>query len=388
MTEALLYPQTRTCPYQLPASYEPLRESPISRVTIATGASAWVVTGHAESRALLADPRVSADRRHPAFPVAGSAATAKVLPRVPFISMDEPEHGRYRRMLISDFTVRRFKELRPRIDQIVHETIDAMLDAGPPTDLVAGFALPIPSLVICELLGVPYQDHAFFQQASQKAIQLRGTDEAIQAFLGLNEYLAKLSADPPPGLIARLKQERVVASGEMDTLDLVITAQILLVAGHETTASMLGLGAFTLLEHPDQLAAMRENPALAVEELLRYLSIIDGPLARVALEDIEIGGVTIKAGEGVVFSTPTANRDPDAFPDPDVLDVTRTENHHVAFGFGVHQCLGQNLARMEMELALTALFDRIPTLRLAVPAGEVRMRPGDIAGLTELPVTW
>jgi cytochrome P450 len=388
MTEALLYPQARTCPYHPPAVYEPLRESPINRVTIATGASAWVVTGHAESRALLADPRVSADRRHPGFPVAGTAAAVNVMPRVPFISMDEPEHGRYRRMLISDFTVRRFKELRPRIEQIVHETIDAMLDAGPPTDLVAGFALPIPSLVICELLGVPYRDHAFFQQASQKAIQLRGSDEGIQAFLGLNEYLAKLTADPPPGLIARLKEERVVASGEMDTLDLVITAQILLVAGHETTASMLGLGAFTLLEHPDQLAAMRENPAAAVEELLRYLSIIDGPMARVALEDIEIGGITIKAGEGIIIGTPIANRDPDAFPDPDLFDVTRAENHHVAFGFGVHQCLGQNLARMELELALTALFDRIPALRLAIPAGDARMRPGDIAGLTELPVTW
>jgi pentalenic acid synthase len=151
---------------------------------------------------------------------------------------------------------------------------------------------------------------------------------------------------------------------------------------------MLGLGAFTLLEHPDQLAAMRENPAAAVEELLRYLSIIDGPMARVALEDIEIGGITIKAGEGIIIGTPIANRDPDAFPDPDLFDVTRAENHHVAFGFGVHQCLGQNLARMELELALTALFDRIPALRLAIPAGDARMRPGDIAGLTELPVTW
>jgi pentalenic acid synthase len=388
MTEALPYPQARTCPYQPPAGYEPLRDSPgLHRVTAPNGQAAWVVTGQAETRALLADPRISADRRNPAFPTAGTQAVVNAVPRRPFISMDEPEHGHYRRMLIADFTVRRFKELRPRIEQIVHETIDAMLDAGPPADLVAKFALPIPSLVICELLGVPYEDHAFFQHAGQQSIQRRGTPEGVRAFLSLNEYLAKLAADPPPGLISRLKQERV-ATGEMDTLDLVITAQILLVAGHETTASMLALSTFTLLEHPGQLAAMRANPAAAVEELLRYLSIIDGPMARVALQDIEIAGVTIKAGEGVVIGVPLANRDPRTFPDPDQFDVTRPENHHVAFGFGVHQCLGQNLARMEMEIALTALFERIPALHLAIPAQDVQMRPGDIAGLTELPVGW
>ena len=167
---------------------------------------------------------------------------------------------------------------------------------------------------------------------------------------------------------------------------------LLLVAGHETTASVISLGVITLLEHAEQLERFRSDPDVvpgAVEELLRYLSIIDSGPQRIAAEDIEIGGVHVDAGDGIVISSSLANRDPDAFPDPDRFDIARTPNHHLAFGYGVHQCLGQNLARMELRIALPALFERIPSLRLAVPVEELRLRPAvSIQGVNALPVAW
>jgi pentalenic acid synthase len=308
-----------------------------------------------------------------------------------FITQDDPEHNRQRRMLISEFTVRRFKELRPMIEQIVQEALDNLLAAGPGADLVKHFSLPIPSMVICQMLGVPYEDHEYFQEHSKTLIQGTTSAEVQGAFEALKQYLTKLVEDPPPGLISRLKQEQV-ATGALSPELLVRNSVVLLIAGHETTASMTSLAVITLLDHPDQLAHLRTTPEAitsAVEELLRYLSIVDAGPSRVAIEDIEIGGVVIKAGDGVVIGSALANRDPEAFPEPDRFDITRPARHHVAFGYGVHQCLGQNLARMELELAITALFDRIPTLRLAVAVEELELRPSTtIQGVNSLPVTW
>jgi vitamin D 1,25-hydroxylase len=215
--------------------------------------------------------------------------------------------------------------------------------------------------------------------------------EAQQALLSLVKYLSELAADPPPGLIARLKEEQV-ATGAMDLQDLVFNSLLLLIAGHETTASVLSLAVITLLEHPEQLARVRADPEVvpsAVEELLRYLSVFDAAPQRIAAEDIEIGGVLIKAGDGIVIGSSLANRDPEAFEVPDRFDVTRAANHHIAFGYGVHQCLGQNLARMELQLAIPALFERIPALRLAVPVEELLLRPAvAIQGVDSLPVEW
>jgi pentalenic acid synthase len=196
--------------------------------------------------------------------------------------------------------------------------------------------------------------------------------------------------EPGDGVLDELVH-RQLRDGELTREQLIALAIILLVAGHETTANMISLGTYTLLQHPDRLAELRTDPALipdAVEELMRMLSIADG-LLRMALEDIEVAGTTIRAGDGVVFSTSVINRDEDVYVDPDTLDWHRPARHHVAFGFGIHQCLGQNLARAELEIALRTLFDRLPALRLAAPTDEIPFKPGDtIQGMLELPVTW
>jgi pentalenic acid synthase len=395
--DAPAFPSDRTCPYQLPADYTRLRdeEGALRRVTLYDGHEAWVVTTHEAARKLLADPRLSADRTSDDFPATSPRLRGFRDRTRPFISMDPPEHGPRRRMLISDFTVKRIKGMRPEIEQIVHGFISDMLAAGPPADLVNQFALPVPSMVICRLLGVPYEDHEFFQDASRRLVQSVDVAGTRAARDDLNAYLdgliSKLEREPGPGLIGSLVAEQL-ANGEIDREELVSTSVLLLVAGHETTASMTSLSVITLLEHPEQLAALRADPTLvpgAVEELLRYLAIADIAGGRVATADIEIDGQLVRAGEGVIVTNSIANRDGAAFEDPDVFDVRRSARHHIAFGYGVHQCLGQNLARLELEVIIGALFDRIPTLRLAVPVDQLTLRPGTtIQGVNELPVTW
>ncbi|HEX5407198.1 MAG TPA: cytochrome P450 [Pseudonocardiaceae bacterium] len=395
--DAPAFPNDRTCPYQLPEQYSRLRDKTdtLQQVTLYDGRPAWVVTKHEAARKLLADPRLSSDRTHDDFP-ATSPRFQSIRDRRPaFISMDPPEHGAKRRMLISEFTVRRIKGMRPDIERIVHGFIDDMLAAGPTADLVSQFALPVPSMVICQLLGVPYADHEFFQDASRRLVQSTTAAQAVRARDDLAEYMDRLitvlQAEPGPGLLCSLIADQL-ASGEIDRAELVATALLLLVAGHETTASMTSLSVITLLEHPDQHAALRADPDLipgAVEELLRYLAIADIAGGRIAKADIEIDGQVIKAGDGVIITNSIANRDGQVFEDPDTFDVHRSARHHIAFGYGVHQCLGQNLARLELEVILSTLFDRIPTLRLAVPVDQLALRPGTtIQGVNELPVTW
>ncbi|OON79632.1 cytochrome P450 [Streptomyces tsukubensis] len=391
------FPNDRTCPYQLPAGYAQLRDDPNSlrKVTLYDGRQAWVVTKHEAARKLLADPRLSSDRTDISFP-STSPRIESVRDRTPsFIGLDPPEHGPKRRMTISEFTVKRIKNMRPGIERIVHGFIDELLAAGPPADLVSMFALPVPSMVICELLGVPYADHDFFQDASKRLVQSVGAADASRARDDLESYMdglvTKFQAEPGPGLVGALVSEQL-AAGEIDRSELISTALLLLIAGHETTASMTSLGVITLLEHPEQHAALRADPSLvpgAVEELLRVLAIADIAGGRIARADIEIDGQLIRAGEGVIVTNSIANRDASVFEDPDTFDVHRSARHHLAFGYGVHQCLGQNLARLELEVIVTALFDRIPTLRLAVPAEQLTLRPGTtIQGVNELPVTW
>ncbi|WP_420167236.1 cytochrome P450 [Streptomyces violaceoruber] len=393
-TSAPPFPQDRECPYHPPTGYEPLRaERPLSRVTLYDGRPVWAVTGHALARRLLADPRLSTDRTHPAFPVPAERFAQTRQRRVALLGVDDPEHNTQRRMLIPSFSVKRIAALRPRIQETVDRLLDAMERQGPPSELVADFALPVPSMVICALLGVPYADHALFEGCSRRLLRGPGADDVDAARVELEEYLGALidrkRADPGEGLLDELIH-RDRPDGPVSREDLVSFALILLVAGHETTANMISLGTFTLLRHPGQLAALRsgETTAAVVEELLRFLSIAEG-LQRLAIEDIEVDGTTIREGEGVFFSTSLVNRDADVFADPETLDWERSARHHLAFGFGVHQCLGQNLARAELDIALRTLFERLPALRLAVPADEVRHKPGDtIQGLLELPVAW
>ncbi|MCX4966630.1 cytochrome P450 [Streptomyces sp. NBC_00654] len=396
-TGTIAFPQDRTCPYHPPTGYRPspgAEQRPLSSATLFDGRTVWLVTGHAEARALLADPRLSADRENPAFPIPTERLAKIASRRVELLGVDDPEHRTQRRMLVPSFTLKRTETLRPRIQETVDRLLDRMIAQGPPVDLVNAFALPVPSMVICALLGVPYSDHDFFESRSRKLLRGPGAVDVQAARDDLDEYFRQLiehkRAVRGDGLLDEL------IAGPLDTGavgrdQLVRLAQILLVAGHETTANMISLGTFTLLQHPDQLARLRSEEELmpsAVEELLRFLSIAD-TLARVATEDIEIGGVTIRAGEGVVMSASTANRDAAAYPAPDELDLGRPARHHVAFGFGIHQCLGQNLARAEIEIALRSLFARLPGLRLAVPADDIPFKPGDtIQGMLELPVAW
>ena len=316
--------------------------------------------------------------------------------RVALLGQDDPEHQRQRRMMIPSFTVKRASGLRPAIQRIVNGLLDTMIEKGPPAELVSAFALPVPSMVICDLLGMPYADHEFFEEQSRRLLRGPTAEDTRAARARLEEYIGGLidakqrDSEPGDGVLDELVHQQL-AQGTLERADVVLLAVILLVAGHETTANMISLGTYTLLENPARLAELRADPTLlpaAVEELMRMLSIADG-LARVALEDIEIDGTTIRAGDGVFFSTSVINRDPDQYEDPDVLDFHRPARHHVAFGFGIHQCLGQNLARAELEIALGTLLARLPGLRLAAPAETIPFKPGDtIQGMLELPVTW
>ncbi|ANZ21192.1 hypothetical protein SNOUR_39820 [Streptomyces noursei ATCC 11455] len=396
-TDAPAFPSDRTCPYRLPEGYAKLRDTPgpLHRVTLYDGRQVWVVTKHEAARKLLADPRLSSRRTDANFPATSPRFEVVREGRPAFIGMDPPEHGPKRRMTISEFTVKRIKGMRPEVEEIVHGFLDEMLASGPPADLVSQFSLPVPSMVICRLLGVPYADHDFFQDASKRLVQATDVASASAARQDLVRYMDALitacQAEPRPGLVSTLVTEQL-AKGEIDREELASTAMLLLIAGHETTASMTSLSAITLLEHPEQYAALREDRSLipgAVEELLRYLAIADIAGGRIALADIEIEGQLIRAGEGVIVVNSIANRDGSVYEDPDSFDVRRSARHHLSFGFGVHQCLGQNLARLELEVILNALMDRVPTLKLAVPVEQLKLRPGTtIQGVNELPVTW
>ncbi|MCP2246081.1 cytochrome P450 [Lentzea aerocolonigenes] len=362
------------------------------------GETVWLVTGHEEARAVLAEPRMSSDRINSprARKLISPELHAELFPPQrragSFIFMDAPEHTRFRRLLTGQFTVRRMRDLTPRVHEIVTAQLDAMIEKGPPADLVHDFALPVPSLVICELLGVDYGDRDEFQRRTAKLLSLTTTiEEQIKVNTDLGLFMRSLVRDkqknPGDDLLSGL-----VRDTDLNTDELTGIANLLLIAGHETTANMLALGTFALLEHPDQFAKLREHPELAenaVEELLRYLSIISMGVSRHAKEDVTIGGATIKAGETVVVSVPAVNRDASQYDNPHELLVDRPRGHHVAFGHGIHQCLGQQLARVEMTVGFTELLRRLPTLKLAVPADEVPLRTDmSIYGVHKLPVSW
>ncbi|MVU76148.1 cytochrome P450 [Nocardia sp. ET3-3] len=397
MTETQLVtgtqPVVRTCPFSPPEEYRTLREQdPITRVTLPDGIEGWLVTRYADVRAVLSDPRFSSRRRG----VTGNHLGSEELPPAPpgwFIMMDPPEHTRLRRMLTGRFTVRRMRELTPAVEKIVADHLDAMAAATGPVDLVQEFALPIPSLVICELLGVPYADREEFQHNSAVILRLGApAEEVAQAQLELNRLIHRIAvrkrAEPGDDILSAL-----VRDGDLTDEELAGVGVLLLVAGHETTANMIALSTLCLLRDPAQLALLRSEPEhvdAVVEELLRYLSVIQFGIRRRALEDVELDGHLIPAGSTVVAHLPAANRDPEQFPqDPESLDLMRPHSAHVAFGFGIHQCIGQQLARLELRIALSALFERFPELRLAMPLEQIPMRDEMVVyGVHELPVTW
>ncbi|WP_255955712.1 cytochrome P450 [Streptomyces odontomachi] len=395
--DAPAFPMARTCPHLLPDGYAELRDGPVLRKVALFDGPAWIVTRHAEARALLGDNRLSAEKQHKGFP---AYTPPERMPR-PFktlAEMDPPEHTVHRRMLIPAFAVRRIQEMRPFIQETVNGLIDAMEKGGPSADLVKDFAVHVPSMVICDVLDIPYEDREIFQRLSYRITQERTTldDQQLKQALGeIFGYLGKVVEqqikEPGPGLMGVLATERV-AKGELEPRDMITLALVLLVAAQETTASTIANGTVCLLENPEQLAKLQADPDLwnnAIEEILRITSVSDLNTRRVAAADIEIAGEVIRAGEGVIIPNGLVNRDATVFDDPDVLDVTRSAKHHLAFGHGVHNCIGQSLARVELEIAFKTLFTRLPSLRLTADVADLPM--SDSAGvqaLTSLPIAW
>ncbi len=406
MTEALAhtdipeYPMERDlrCPFAPPPQMLGNAKG-LSRVKIWNGDTPWLITGYEEARALFADSRVSVDDRREGFPHWNEhmLATVDKRPRSVFTS-DAEEHTRFRRMLSKPFTFRRVEGLRPVIQKITDECIDEILAGPQPADIVDKLALPVPTVVISEMLGVPYEDHEFFQEHANAGLARYAAADAMQkGAMSLHQYLIDLiekkQAEPAEDAVSDLA-ERVTA-GEISVKEAAQLGTGLLIAGHETTANVIGIGVLALLENPAQADFLRdtEDPkaiANAVEELMRYLSIIQNGQRRVAIEDIEISGETIRAGEGIIIDLAPANWDAKAYPEPDKLDLSRENaGQQLGFGYGRHQCVGQQLARAELQIVFHTLLRRIPTMRLAIPFDEVPFKHDRLAyGVYELPVTW
>ncbi|MFJ5262519.1 cytochrome P450 [Streptomyces sp. NPDC088387] len=394
------FPMRRTCPFSEPGEYAGMRENePVSRASLkVNGKPTWLVTRHEDVRQVLGDGNASSNLKLPGYPHQFHIPEEMLAAaRLMLLSMDPPEHTAQRRMLIPEFTARRVKEMRPHIQKIVDEHIDAMLAKGGPVDLVTALALPVPSLVICELLGVPYEDHPQFEEWSAAMMNHDlSPAEYGAAVQALDMYLDKLVTlkenEPGDDLISRFLEKNETEQ-VADHVDVVTMARLMLVGGHETTANMIALGVLALLEHPELMAELQQDPALlpnAIEELLRVFSISDSGTARVAVGDIEVGGVTIRAGEGILALNNAANHDESVFKDAGTLDIHRKEaRSHLAFGYGIHQCIGANLARVELEAVYGTLLRRIPGLKLAAPADELRFKDDAMVyGVYELPVTW
>jgi cytochrome P450 len=372
--------------------------SGVRTVLNAFGMEVYLVTRHEDVKDVLSDHVRFSNGRPPGFTLPGapeiSAEEQASANAGNLLGLDPPEHQRLRRMLTGEFTVRRMKRLEPRIVAIVEQQLDEMEAAGPPVDLVAHFALPIPSLVICELLGVPYADREDFQRRSARQLDLSiPIPERLELAREGRAYMAALVTgarrNPGEDMLGMLVREH---GHELTDDELRGIASLLLLAGHETTSNMLGLGTLALLRHPEQLAAVRDDADAvgpAVEELLRWLSIVHSAIPRITTADVEIAGVPIPAGQLVFVSLPSGNRDPGFIDSPEMFDIRRGAPGHLAFGHGVHHCLGAPLARMEMRIAFPALLRRFPNLALAEDFSDVQFRSFHfIYGLRSLEVTW
>lgn len=374
-------------------------EEPVARVKLPFGREGWLILRYEAVKAILGDPRFSR-----------AQADGTDMPRVypiptsanPLARNDPPEHTRLRRVVVSAFTERRTEQRRSRAQEIVDRLLDEMLEQGPPADFVECFALRLPISMICEILGVPYEDHAHFRKW---AVTITSTtayspDEIQEALANLRAYLsglvARRRAQPSDDLLTTMVQARDELS-QLSEDELITFGVSLLSAGHDSTSNQIANFLYLLLTHPDQMAWLRANPSRtpqAVEEMLRFVPLAAGAPnaaghARLVLDDVEIDGTPIAKGEAVLPSIISANRDPEVFTDPERLDLGREENPHIAFGHGVHHCLGANLARMELQVAFAAILDRIPTIRLAVPPDEVPWKVGLLArGPVALPIAW
>lgn len=394
--------EPRTFPFSEPKRLDPeplfstLRaQEPLSRVVLPYGEPAWLATRYEDVKVVLGDPRFSR-----------AASVGRDEPRMRphmgptgnILSMDPPDHSRLRRLVMKAFTVRRVEQLRPRTQQIAGELVDAMVAKGAPADLVDDFALPLPVTVICELLGVPFEDRVDFRVWSDAFLSTTKytPNEVLDCIEKMRAYMTGLIAERRKEARDDLLSGLVAARDNDDRLsedELLSLAEALLVAGHETTASQIPNFVYVLLTHPEQLATLRadlDRVPQAVEELMRYVPLgLGAGIPRYALEDIELGGVTVRAGEPVLPVVASANRDDSVFTDPDRLDLQREETSHIGFGHGPHHCLGAPLARMELQVALDTLLRRLPGLRLDDSETGIDWKAGlSTRGPARMPITW
>ncbi|SDL64392.1 Cytochrome P450 [Lentzea albidocapillata subsp. violacea] len=386
------FPFHRDHPTTCPADFARLREQRVAQLTMPSGSPGYLVGRYDDVRRVLLDPRCSADLHRPGVP--------QMMNWPPLESLnftDPPRHTRLRRLVAKAFTPELVESFRPRIHALTHELLDEMERNGSPADIVESYAHPLPINMICDLLGVPRGDRAQFRKWSEAFLVLDDNPvEEIQASAKeLREYLDGLVADkrrePGDDVLSALVEARDVGD-KLSEGELASTATQLLMAGHETTFLQIGLSVATLLLHPDQLADLREHPELmphAIEELMRYQGPGDGAAYRILTEDMTFGDVTVPAGSGVLAAISAANRDEERFPDAGRFDLRREDPRHLTLGHGVHHCLGAPLVRMELEIALTNLFDRFPKLELAIAENELDWMPGRLlSGFREVPVIW
>ncbi|BDC42727.1 cytochrome P450 [Paraburkholderia terrae] len=400
-TERFPWPRDNAAPLAPPHQYATLREqAPVVQVSLWDGSLAWLVTDMEHFREVMTSPHFSASPLTPGFPFVSPSRAAQSKSYQTFITMDPPEHGQYRRTLTKEFMAKRMQELRPLVQRSLDQLLDDMANQGGPADFIAAVALPLPSLVISLMLGVPYADHDKLQKWSGDRMDLSIAPEALtQSAKSMNEYIDALlrekERDPGDGsdLLSRMAIEWI-NPGKLSHADAVQMATLLYLAGHETTANQIGLGLLSLFQHPEQRKALMEDSLLvrsAVEEMLRFHSITHMNSNRVATQDVVMGGQLIRKGEGVLALLHGANHDPVAFPEPERFDIRRDtkDQSHVAFSFGIHQCLGQPLARLELQVVFETLFKRFPDLRLAVPEDALQYKDKSfVYGLKALPVIW
>lgn len=396
--DAPLYPFSRTCPFDPPPQYTDARaNAAVSPVKLWNGKRAWLVTRHADIRQVLSDNiRFSGAMANPEFPAITPARVIVDRNERAFVGMDNPEHDAYRRLFTREFSVRRMQALAPQIEEIAEKLIDDMMQIGSPVDMVAAIAVKFPSLVMSLLFGSPYEDSEFIIRCAVARHGLtQSGEEAQNKARELTGYVRRLidakEINPGDDMVSRIIEEHV-KTGKLSRDDFAEIGAMILRAGHDTTTNMISMGTLLLLQNEPVWQALSADPSLiegTVEELLRFISPVQFSPRRVALEDVEVGGVTIPKGEGLFMLLASGNRDERLFDDADALDPHRDASGHLAFGFGIHQCLGQMLARVELTIMFKAILRRLPSLRLAVSLDEISFKHDmQIYGVHNLPVAW
>lgn len=393
--QAPAFPLEREDPLRPPSGYEAWREeAPARQVTLQNGKTAWIVLRHNEVRQVLEDPTISVDPSGPNFPQvrAGQSFTRN---DVIIKHMDPPLHGKIRKMLAPWFTPKRINSLRDGMQRTIDEAVDRLLTLEKPVNFHREFSLVIPSMVICQQLGIDYGYHHDFERfAATITSSTASRDDFVAANQGLFAIEAKILDEqletPGDGIVGELAKR--LKSGDITREQALAQFHILILGGHETTAHTISMGMLVLWRHPEVLERLRQQPedwGKAINEMLRMHCIADGTMTRVTTAEINVGSVIIPAGEGIVPVMTPANYDPRVWEDPTKFDIDRDTTLHVGLGAGIHSCLGQNLARAELEIAFETLTRRVPTLKLAVPEGEIVFTGGGfVYGVADMPVTW